>query len=232
MFNIIFYNDNNLYIKFFHFFNMKAIKISLLLIISILIVLGIPTIGNAQIPRPEAIYPFGHYDTAGDANAVHVSGNIAYVVDSSDGLLSINIQDPANPTLLDKISTTGYPKDIFIIGNIAYVATNLGLELFDITNPKNLTQLGSYALLTGEGENVLVDDHVAFLAAQTAGIKIIDVSNPKNLTEITTINTIGDAYGVEIQGDILFAASWDYGFRIYNISDLTNPQLISQNPTT
>ncbi|WP_047268520.1 hypothetical protein, partial [Marinitoga sp. 1197] len=46
--------------------------------------------------NPEQI---GHYDTARWANGVYVKDNLAFVADSSNGLVIIDISDPANPVL-------------------------------------------------------------------------------------------------------------------------------------
>ncbi|RLL81979.1 hypothetical protein, partial [Petrotoga sp. Shatin.DS.tank11.9.2.9.3] len=40
-----------------------------------------------------------HYDTAGDAFGVYVKDNYAYVADSENGFVILDISDPENPTL-------------------------------------------------------------------------------------------------------------------------------------
>ena len=75
----------------------------------------------------------GSYDTIGEERGVTISGNYAYVADYGNGLVIINIEDPANPTFAEWHDTEGYYMSVTISGNYAYVADDYnGLVIFGI----------------------------------------------------------------------------------------------------
>lgn len=85
--------------------------------------------------------------------AIYISGNLAYVVSNeSRSLEIINIGDPMNPTHVgtlvdlngdiptDPGATAPFltiPSDIVVSGGYAYIATQYGLEIVDVSDPAN-----------------------------------------------------------------------------------------------
>ncbi|HNX00050.1 MAG TPA: hypothetical protein PKK33_01655, partial [Candidatus Cloacimonadota bacterium] len=78
------------------------------------------------------------FSTPGEAHAVAVSGNTAYVADGSAGMQIIDVTDHSNPVLLHSYDTPGNPRDIQVVNNIAYIAEGLsGLQIVDVSDPVN-----------------------------------------------------------------------------------------------
>ena len=78
-----------------------------------------------------------------DISAV-VAGDYLYVANSFDGLMIIDISEPANPTEIGHYDTNN-AKDIAIGGDYAYIAdTNSGLAINDISDPRNPSKEGHY----------------------------------------------------------------------------------------
>ena len=85
--------------------------------------------------------------------------------------------------------------DCVIDGSVLYAATSTGLQIFDVSDPADVTRLGRYDT-PDEARAVHVEGNVAYVAANTAGLEILDVSNP---AEITRLGTLLDSKGVSVQ---------------------------------
>lgn len=49
------------------------------------------------------------------------------------GLQIIDVSDPGNPKKLGSYSTPGYAWDVYVQGNVAYVADGSGLQIIDVS---------------------------------------------------------------------------------------------------
>ncbi len=72
----------------------------------------------------------------GPARAVPMAGNYAYV--AAEGLLVIDISDPANPRLAGFYDQVGAANGVALAGHYAYMVNNTdGLQVIDVDNPAN-----------------------------------------------------------------------------------------------
>ncbi|WP_013334483.1 DUF4347 domain-containing protein [Gloeothece verrucosa] len=85
----------------------------------------------------------GSYDTPGSASNVTVVGFTAYVADGEAGLQILDISNPAQPTLKGTYDNAGspfdtnsfgYPLDLTVANNYAYLVSTGGLEIIDVNN--------------------------------------------------------------------------------------------------
>jgi hypothetical protein len=104
--------------------------------------------------------------------------------------------------------TPGYAKDLFVVGDYAYVADGqAGLQVIDISDPTQPVIVGSrdtdkYAY------GIFVQDSIAYIAdgaTGTGGFKIFDVRNPNSIVALGK-NTYISAYDVFVinRGDSTF----------------------------
>lgn len=85
----------------------------------------------------------------GQAMAVKVSGNYAYVACRQEGLQIVDISDPSEPKFVSRFDTKGYATSIDIKDNLVLVSSGSGgVYLFDVSNPakpllkENITSAG------------------------------------------------------------------------------------------
>ena len=85
----------------------------------------------------------------GQALAVKVSGNYAYVACRQEGLQIVDISDPSEPKFVSRFDTKGYATSIDIKDNLVLVSSGSGgVYLFDVSNPakpllkENITSAG------------------------------------------------------------------------------------------
>ncbi len=134
----------------------------------------------------------GNYDTDGYAYGVAISGNYAYVADANNGLVIINIEDPANPTFAGSYDTVN-ARGVTISGNYAYVADGWGgLVIVNIEDPTNPTFAGSY-VTDGNTRGVTISGNYAYLANNNNGLSIFKKTSL--LEEIIIINSSSICFG-------------------------------------
>ncbi|MGB4780786.1 MAG: hypothetical protein WBH61_01925, partial [Candidatus Methylomirabilis sp.] len=66
--------------------------------------------------------------------------------------------------------------DIVLQGDFAYVVTDVGLTIVDVSNPTVPVVRGSVS--TGKTQGVAVKGSYVYVASQTKDLRIIDISNP------------------------------------------------------
>ncbi|MBI65605.1 MAG: hypothetical protein CMG64_04880 [Candidatus Marinimicrobia bacterium] len=122
------------------------------------------------------------------------------------------------------------PHCIKLFDDYAYVTTNRGLGIINISNPNNPQYLG---IVSGTNnyilENLDVLNDILVVAAHEDGILIYDVSNPSNPSYITTIDT-ENSWTATLNDNILYVAdeqilemySISNGFSYLNSIELSN----------
>ena len=169
-----------------------------------------------DISNPSSPTCVGRYDTSGCACGVAVSGNYAYVADSSFGLQVIDISTPASPTRVGGIYTS-YACGVAVSGSYAYVADgDSGLQVIDISNPASPTRVGGYDTI-GSANGVAVSGNYAYVADGDSGLQVIDISNPASPTRVGGYDTSGSAFGVAVSGNCAYVADSGGGIVVLGI---------------
>jgi hypothetical protein len=176
-------------------------------------------LGIAMIPL------IGVFDGGYEINDVRVQGKVAYVAAGSDGLLTIDVSDPAAPILLDNYSIgVTNAKKLDVQGNVAVLIETSAFHVFNVLDPSNIQV---YQQISAGGMNdVFLFGEVCFYSF-TTGAGWLNISNPYTYTyNQVTFGT--NITAIWVQGSYLYAV--DYlgaagpSFYIYDISDLNNWQ--------
>jgi len=117
-------------------------------------------------------------------NDMELAGEHLYLANRTDGLLIFDISDPASPALVSRLALPGSLMDIALRGSWAFLATDAGFFVADITNPSTPEIVGSLEgpfnftrVSPGEGDLV----HLGGTVGQRSdffGNLIVDVSDP------------------------------------------------------
>ena len=142
------------------------------------------------------------------------------------GVSAINVSTPSAPITTSFLaaipSATGSAFTPFYSDGKVYVAYGTaGLRIIDVTNPSNVTLLGT-ANLGGESRGVVVSGNYAYVAAMDSGVHVVDVTNPTSPVKLSTINT-SRARGIAINGNYVYVATRDSGLVVIDINIPTNP---------
>jgi hypothetical protein len=108
---------------------------------------------------------------------------------------SVSLNTPARDLVLDDA------------GQIAYVATDQGLAVVDISNRQNPVKLASLAL-GGKSYGIARKGSLVFVANVTTGLRVVDVSNPANPLVVATKTIPYKAWDVAVKDDAVYAVSY------------------------
>ena len=113
--------------------------------------------------------------------------------------------------------------DVVVQGDFAYVVTDVGLKIVDLsTLPAAPVVRGSLAL-GGRSYGITVAGSYAYTANLTKDLQIIDVSNPYGPVLVKSKTLPGSAYDVAVKGDVAYVASFGGELYLVDISDPANP---------
>ncbi len=177
-----------------------------------------PTAINASVPIIE-----GTRDTSGEARAVYVSGNYAYVADMYSGMHIIDISDPSDPEIEGTYLTLSAAYDVHVSGKYAYIATReAGLQIIDVSDPTSPSLVATHDTWFAEG--IYLSGKYAYLADSDEGLKIIDISDPINPTLEGTYATGGYSSEVYVSGKFAYVTTASTNdLRIVDISNPSSP---------
>lgn len=108
----------------------------------------------------------------GQALAVKVSGNYAYVACRQEGLQIVDISDPSDPKFVSRFDTKGYATSIDIKDNLALVSSGSGgVYLFDVSNPAKPV-LKENITSAGYTNNAIFYKYKVVVAARDKGVMV------------------------------------------------------------
>jgi len=139
----------------------------------------------------------------------------------------VTVSESPFPDLVD-VTPAGLnfcPNDIFIDGNLMYVAADVnGLYIFDITDPLSPALAGNaetsndaIQVAVSSGYAYVVEDH---MIGDEFDIEIFDVSVPESPVSVNALEDVGKHYkDMEISGDLLFALA-----QYLQVIDISTPE--------
>lgn len=161
-------------------------------------------------------------DTDGSAYDVALSGDYAFVADSS-GLIIVDISDPEHPETRASVDTPNSARGICLSGTKAYVADYFGgLVIIDVSDPENPgepVQVDSPDKID-YAYDVAISGDYAFVADGSNGLAVYDLTDLSRPPVYR--DTEGHANGVEILGDTAYVAD-GYKLAVIDVTDPMSP---------
>lgn len=186
---------------------------------------------------------------------VKIDGNTAYLGAMEDGVIALDVGDPADiqflssyqpdPTWPGIASYAPNGRGMAIVDDVLFLAYDAGgLRALDIGDPAAISQIGQYVnpnipLLTPPAyNNLVVINGLAYCTVDFCGLEVIDVSDPVSMTQVNWLNPwncIGfswfgsDGHTNEVintMGDsLLFISGGDSEILVYDITAPDDPVL-------
>lgn len=190
-----------------------------------------------NISSPESPVLAGSY-TAKTANDVTVSNGYAYVAsggntDRTNGLLVLNVSNPALPTRSGFLKTAGTARGVAVQGSYAYLADGSNeLVVINVSNPASPSQAGKVSGTIRNFADVFVSGSSAYVA-MNEDVKRFNVSNPASpaLNSAASGGFVKqDVFGVHGNGAVLAVAVGTNGVSLLNpntADGVVMPKLIS-----
>jgi hypothetical protein len=184
---------------------------------------------------PALINEFVKNENFTDFYDIEVENHIAYIVDINFGLLIVDLSDNTHPfPLMGGYRSAGEGSDVYVYGDYAYVAQNLGggVSIIDISNKSNPQMVGFYHA----GFNVWgiegVENKVVYVTGPWVGnsprggrfsiappIHVVDVRDPTNPQLVKKLKGYF-SFNPKMHDNLLFTND-----AVYNVSDPFDPEL-------
>jgi hypothetical protein len=170
-----------------------------------------------DVSDPSAITLVSSLDTGSSLHA-HSDGNIALSADRFFGLNIVDVQNPEEPALLDRIDVLGFSFKVFVEDDILYIMDIAGkLAMYDIadpTAPQFLSRIETFA----NANNLYADNGLVYVvdANNNGAITIVDATDPANPVIQEEVFTGTQNFGIDIVDDrVYLAAGFSGGLSIF-----------------
>jgi hypothetical protein len=188
-----------------------------------------------DISNPKNPEQMGYINLPDNCTSQFVEGDYVYITAFGfdfSGVKIIDVSNPMQPIEVGSFETPRMPQEVYVIEDIAYVADNNSLQIYDVTDPISPKRLGSYS---PEGEislfhYVAVQGNYVYIIDSTFGIRILDASDFSNIKEVGGVphgQTDATFSRIEISDErayyLLHGDNMEKKLIILDISDPTSP---------
>lgn len=142
-------------------------------------------------------------------------------------ILSLSLLNIFNFNRVASYKTEGISTQIDVQDNYAFIACqDQGLEVVNISNPRTPIRISQFPIDIARSGNLVIYQNLAFIANYREGLEILNISNLNEINQIGHYNA--ELKDIFIKESIIYAIDINQGLLILNISDPTDPQLISR----
>lgn len=175
-------------------------------------------------PQQVAEFPFG-YD---NASMLHLFNNMLFVANSN----ILHIYNVSNPTAISELGSysfpAGYPYDIKMAGNLAYITDYYHIIILDLSDPGNPFLLGQ-TTMDNLPYQLAVSGDYAYIACFNENVQIYDCSNTAAPLWVGSwTGPVPTAKAVTVKDNLLFVAAEQAGLSIIDITAPQTPQLLGK----
>ena len=161
------------------------------------------------------------------ATDVSVLGDFAYVV-GYQHLKTIDVSDENSPIIVYNHNISDV-EGVCATGGYLYVVSSSIFQIYSLAIPETPSLTASLSL--PGSKKIDVAGNIAAVARGNAGVSFVDISNPSAPVLLSTINTPGSAYDIEIDGGFSYVSDHSQGLQIINNLDPVHPSIIGWLPT-
>jgi hypothetical protein len=169
-----------------------------------------------QVPTDEAVFNMAFRSMAYSNGYIYIPG------ENFDG--AVDVQDPNNPKVVNRIPFEN-PINADARGNLLISVNNNQLQLVDITDPANLTQISTFER-TSTGEGIVFFDDNTVITSSDTGIMLVDVSHPSSPRKISDLVVPGTVMEIFLDGSTAYLSCLGGGIQIVDLSNLDEPILV------
>lgn len=109
---------------------------------------------------------------------VHLTDNLAYVIEASSGIFIVNVNSPATPYLIGSFQQKGENQRVWVDGDRAYYLSQGKLQVVNIHDPTQ-PALISQPILTSQVSDLQAKGATVYIITARDGFQILDLSDPK-----------------------------------------------------
>jgi len=175
--------------------------------------------------------PVGRLPLFGKVRDFLLAGERLYLAETSFGVSSLDIHDPAHPKRIGMVGTPGEASGLALLGDYLYVASNSqGVQIVDTK------RFGPYESVSsldtpGIAFGLALDGQWLYVADGDAGLQIVDRSDVNNLKIVAQLSTQYRAKLLVKAGDMIYMLLEHHGLLCVDVSEPLRPKLVGQLDT-
>ncbi len=173
----------------------------------------------------------GRLTNLGKAVEVIIKDRIAYIASIDSGLQIVDIADPRSPSKLSGLMGDFQPMDLEISGDFVYLVDKMSLSIINVKDVSAPFFSGNYEPLHYSTSIGIKDDYAlslhCYYSEEYCELVTVDISNPAKPFEVSHYDSLLPWDRLMISDDYLYVAGFNDGLRIFDISTISNPLLIS-----
>ncbi|MCP4993628.1 MAG: hypothetical protein GY934_07570, partial [Gammaproteobacteria bacterium] len=128
-----------------------------------------------------------------------------------------------DPIALNYLTLADTGNTIDVDGSYAYIGTNDGLVVVDVTDPGSPVQVGALSLGT-QVADIKVQGQYAYLATSTVALVVVDISDVTNPLAVTSLGAGTASADLALSRNQLYVAAQAGGLWVINIANPAFPQ--------
>ncbi len=168
---------------------------------------------------------------------IKFSGNTMIITGNLNGTDFYDISDSLNPIHLSNLEIPFGNQNRALPNFIAAVSDSTlylssrqrGIAIANISNPSNPQYIGMVTQPNNSNysyDGITVKDSILYASAHEHGVILYDITIPHSPSFIGQIDS-ENAWGTDFIDSLLIIMNGEFGFKILDISDITNPTILS-----
>ena len=177
--------------------------------------------------EPTKPMPVGEIATPGQARAVAVEGETAYIADGAAGVHLINIAAPATPSIVKTIGGFTNASQIHIAdGNLYALDKDRGMLVFNLQDVHNARTPPPRRFFRTAGTplNVTTHDDTVYFSDDRHGLFILDPNPFGNFVVRSVVPVLAAAYQLADVGNTTYAYVASGNLALIDVTDAQDPQ--------
>jgi hypothetical protein len=191
----------------------------------------------SDVSDPAHPWQVATLDNLGHTHNIALWGDYAYLPTDPSGTKIVNVADPTHPTLVGSLTPQLFIRKI--VEGLAYSNTNLNLQILDLSQPLSPVQIGTYSLPGGGIDELDTDGRTLYAVANFIydyssldSLLVLDVNDPANPQFLGLYPLHGSGHKLALGDGFLYVWGYDCGFRVFDVSDPTQPLQVGHLGTT
>ena len=151
-----------------------------------------------------------------------ISGGYAYIVDSSYGLVVVDIDPPSEASIVNYVLIYS-GRDIAISGDYAYVSGYMGLSVIDISSPDSPEEV--HVVDISEVKNVAIEGSHAYVT-NGFNLGIVDITSPESAYEVTTTELAVFSNDISVLNGYAYVVHQNEEIQVMDVDPPESPSLV------
>lgn len=190
---------------------------------------GVLLIVDAQDPAFPAVVGELTLPGAGAIRDAVVAGDVA-VLGAAGGLKTVDVSNPAAPTVLASVATGCAVSGLARRGDLVYAATGTcGLAVYDVADPR-APVLRNRLELAGSTSTLELAGSRAYVGCGDS-LCVVDVTDPLNLRVVSTTTMPSPVMGLALAANCVYVACSSAGVQIHGLANPDQPVLLGMLPS-